>query len=455
MKTTLHLDYSAILARTAQPVHLAFNFQAEEVVSARPQPIAFVAVIDRSGSMEGAPLAAAKQGLLTVLRHLRPGDAFGVVAFDDEAQTIVPLAVPADRAGVAQVIASLEVNGSTNLAAGWSLGRDLLRTAAPGTARKLLLLTDGQLNTGITDPDRVRQLVAAGRETHGIRTTALGFGDQYNEDLLKVMAEVSQGALYDANAPDRLPEIFRVELEGLQDLAVQNLRLRVRPSACVERCTVLGDYPAPLVHEGWQETALGDLVSGEERRVIVGFQVLPIPPLPDGTPAATWEGELLAEVELRCDVISASGLESRCERHTVRVRPVQDPADVQINAEVFPWVAFLQAVAAVQQALKLFDESRGAEGLKLLEETIARYEQGPASALRDDALNLLRRTQAELRDGEDYGRSRKSSYARLIRLSTLSSDISAEKLAEDDVVPSFSRDRKRRSKTPPPPPASK
>ena len=51
MKTQLQLDYPAILANTARPVHLAITFDAPEVTGARPQPVAFVAVIDRSGSM--------------------------------------------------------------------------------------------------------------------------------------------------------------------------------------------------------------------------------------------------------------------------------------------------------------------------------------------------------------------------------------------------------------------
>jgi hypothetical protein len=49
------------------------------------------------------------------------------------------------------------VRGSTNLMAGWLLGRDELMKAqktADGIApiRKILLLTDGHLNAGITEP---------------------------------------------------------------------------------------------------------------------------------------------------------------------------------------------------------------------------------------------------------------------------------------------------------------
>lgn len=59
--------------------------------------------------------------------------------------------------------------------------------------RKILLLTDGHLNTGITEPDRVEALTRAGMENDEIRTSCLGFGDGYNENILAAMSKVGQG----------------------------------------------------------------------------------------------------------------------------------------------------------------------------------------------------------------------------------------------------------------------
>jgi hypothetical protein len=63
--------------------------------------------------------------------------------------------------------------------AGWLLGRDKLMKAqktADGIApiRKILLLTDGHLNTGITEPDRVEALTRVGLEKDEIQTCCLG-----------------------------------------------------------------------------------------------------------------------------------------------------------------------------------------------------------------------------------------------------------------------------------------
>lgn len=71
------------------------------------------------------------------------------------------------------------------------LGRDELKKAGAGASRRLLLLSDGQLNPGIVEPAAVRQVAAAGLEQVGIRTSCLGFGPNYNRDLMTTMAQVT------------------------------------------------------------------------------------------------------------------------------------------------------------------------------------------------------------------------------------------------------------------------
>jgi hypothetical protein len=54
-----------------------------------------------------------------------------------------------------------------------------------------------------------------------------------------------------------------------------------------------GDYPQVRLPDGRTELALGDLVSGEERYVVLMLEVLPLPLLPDGSLPASLEGEEL------------------------------------------------------------------------------------------------------------------------------------------------------------------
>ena len=75
--------------------------------------------------------------------------------------------------------------------------------------RRILLLTDGHLKTGITEPDHVEALTCVGLEKDEIRASCLGFGDGSNENMLAAMSKVEQGQLHDADSPEKFPVILR------------------------------------------------------------------------------------------------------------------------------------------------------------------------------------------------------------------------------------------------------
>jgi Ca-activated chloride channel family protein len=77
MKIELELDYKRILRNSAQPVHLVAKLTAAaQPLTQRARPAAFTVVLDRSGSMDGAPLENAKKACCEVIKNLRPEDSF-------------------------------------------------------------------------------------------------------------------------------------------------------------------------------------------------------------------------------------------------------------------------------------------------------------------------------------------------------------------------------------------
>jgi Ca-activated chloride channel family protein len=376
MKTECHLDYETVLCGRAEVVHLALVFKAEKQQSARQTPFAFGLVLDNSGSMSGNPLEYAKSAAAMVLRNLRDDDRFSLVVFSESARTIIPLQLAADKARLQAAIANIHPEGSTNLTAGWMLGRDEVAKAPGDIPRKLLLLTDGHLNAGIVDPAQVRQIVGSGLEKERIRTSCLGFGDGYNEDLLDELSKAASGALHDAASPETFPAIFRQELESLLSLSAQNLRVRIRKLHYCSGLAMLSDYPMVALPEGGIEITVGDLVSEEQRVLVLALEVLPIPPLADGQPAASIEGEALLEIEIAYDEITATGITSKTEQRTIRLVAVQDAADVRVNEQVVEWVAAQEVGRTISEAISErdsgdFDAVR--ERLKATKEKLERY----------------------------------------------------------------------------------
>jgi hypothetical protein len=150
----------------------------------------------------------------------------------------------------------------------------------------------------------------------------LGFGEDYNEDLMSEMSRVTSGQFYDAQSPEQLPAIFAAELEGLQNLAVQNLRVRIKRLDFCERFALLGNYPMVPLPDGRHEIALGDLTGDEERIVCFALEVLPLPWV-DGKPVASLEGEKLLEVEFQYDELQDQSVRSRTESRVVRIQATE------------------------------------------------------------------------------------------------------------------------------------
>lgn len=435
MQVEFFLDYPTILANQARPVHFAIRFAADALCQARPRPAAFCAVVDRSGSMAGPPLAHAKEAAKVAVRNLRPQDRFALVIFDDGARTVIPLQPATNKQAFYDVIDRITDGGGTNLTGGWMLGRDELQKAEAGATRRLLLLSDGQLNQGIVEPAAVRQVVVAGLEHDGVRTSCLGFGDNYNEDLMAELARATNGQFYDADSPETLSGIFAAELEGLQKLSVQNLRVRLQPLDFCEKYSLLGEYPALELPDGRMEFAIGDLVSEEERIACFGVQALALP-LVNGRPPFDLKGEPLLAVELLWDEILVEGVISRVFRQQIRIQATQDPAEVIVNNVVAPWISLQKAGAVAAEVNKQMDAGNVQAALAVIEKTI--QDLGEYGERGAEAIKVLMEMKQKIGNGDWSLRERKAARYCSASFRKMSS---AEMWSQSAPPPSFKRKR--------------
>ena len=138
-------------------------------VSARPdasgEPVDVALVLDRSGSMAGAPLdhlkAGAKDFIDLVLTRgtadAAQGSRVGMVSFAGTASADV--ALTDDRAALRAAVDALTAQGSTNHADAFSAGGALLDAA--GRRRILVIFTDGETTVG-PEPTPVAEALRKG-----------------------------------------------------------------------------------------------------------------------------------------------------------------------------------------------------------------------------------------------------------------------------------------------------
>jgi Mg-chelatase subunit ChlD len=91
-------------------------------------PLRIAAVIDRSGSMAGEKIQLVKKSMECVIQQLKPTDQFGIVAFDDTVETMLPLTsmTPEGKARALHAAEGINDRGSTNLSGGLFVGLDLI-----------------------------------------------------------------------------------------------------------------------------------------------------------------------------------------------------------------------------------------------------------------------------------------------------------------------------------------
>ena len=140
-------------------------------------------LLDRSGSMQGEPIAQARKAVEACLAALGAEDQFGLLAFSDRVDSLHPELAPASREEREQARAFLNgvrPGGGTELARGIEHAARVL-----GGAGDLVVITDGQVFGTET-------ILAQARDA-GIRICCLGIGSASQDRFLALLARETLG----------------------------------------------------------------------------------------------------------------------------------------------------------------------------------------------------------------------------------------------------------------------
>lgn len=187
--------------------------------------------------------------------------------------------------------------------------------------------------------------------------TTIGFGADFDEELLTALADAGGGNAHWASTPDEAPAIFAQELEGLTTLAAQNVSVEVRPGPHVEVLGVLNEYPQVPVAGGVQ-LELGDAYAGETRRIVFALHVPDLAALGPATVAELvlrWVsvGEQIAQHELSVPVV-------------VNAVSAAEAAAVGPDPGVREQVLVLKAAKARDEAIRLADAGEHEQAQRLV-----------------------------------------------------------------------------------------
>ncbi|HSH44763.1 MAG TPA: VWA domain-containing protein [Longimicrobiales bacterium] len=363
-------------------------------------------VLDRSGSMAAlGKLDRAREAARLLVRRLDPEDVLSIVAYDDDVRTIARRLPGSRHQDLLDAIATIQPGGMTNLSGGWLRGSELVgaeRDRRQGTGSgtgtstdggtdggtgerpstdleavdRVLLLTDGLANVGITDGTQLRGLVASAA-ARGVTTTTIGFGADFEERLLRGLADAGGGSTYYIEEPDQAPAVFEAELEGLMSLAAQNVAVTVAPASAAGITAVHHQYPRQQNDDGTLRLELGDLYALEPRSLLMEFLISGDDGAEVDVATLTLEGYVLQP---------GGGLEKRSVTLPIRVSraggPVVDPV---VRRELLLLEAARVREAAVEDRAN-GDFAAGGRKLRRLAERMAPMAADPE--IRDEVEDL-------------------------------------------------------------------
>jgi Ca-activated chloride channel family protein len=316
--------------------------RGEEVFRRRHVPLNLAVVIDRSGSMgsEGK-IENARMAVQTLIDQLAPDDLLSIVIYDDVVEVLRPAMRVGDKGDLCGLLEEITPRGWTNLGAGMLEGiRQVECHRSCGYLNRVILLSDGLANRGITDGEQLARLARRAR-MHSVSLSMIGVGLSYNENLMVALAGNGGGTYYYLECARDLASIFRREFDRISSVVAQNAMLELVALPGVHLKEVIG---GEVLREGERITvALGDIGAGECREVICELDLSP------GSGSRK-----IIEYALR---YSSEGREMRIAEQSVSIRYTAEEAsidqhrnwDVQAKADV------ALSTRKVEDALHLLD----------------------------------------------------------------------------------------------------
>ncbi|MEQ3648428.1 VWA domain-containing protein [Hyphomonas sp.] len=324
--------------------------------NARP-PINLTLLMDVSGSMfSDDKLPLAKKAIKLMLEEMEPTDTIAIVVYAGAAGEILEPTPVSDKRKIVAALEALQAGGSTAGGEGLRLAYSLAEQGLKEDAvNRVMLLTDGDFNVGISDPEQLEDFVSRKRET-GIYLSVLGFGrGNYNDAMMQKIAQTGNGTAAYVDTLSEARKILADDLSGNIFPIADDVKIQVEFNPVrVAEYRLIGYETRLLDREDFNNDKVdaGDIGAGTSVTAIyeitpVGSSATQIDPLRYGDndmSASDPSGEY-AFVKLRYKAPGA-------EESVLLERPVTQADRVASVAAAPQWARFATAVAGYGEMLK-------------------------------------------------------------------------------------------------------
>lgn len=328
---TLNLEQTVIApSKDAVDVHVLIRIDGAPApaidLTMERLPLNLGLVLDTSGSMSDArKWDYALEAAYGVIERLNEQDRLSISTYSNNAKTLTAQDDLSRPEQLRAALAAIYPDGGTNISAGLKNNARLLSFGKDGERlTRIVLMSDGLANDGIQSIRGMKELV--GRIADGGTTVStIGLGADYDEDMLRAIAQAGNGNYYYVESPAQVSTIFDQEVRGLFQTVAEDLRLNLVGADGV-KADLLND-----IAFADQRFDLGTLRYDESIVVVAKFT------LPR---AAVGEDLDLGSVQL-----------SLKERETGRLVLIEEPLSVSVSEDAEAITASLKSDVTAERAL--------------------------------------------------------------------------------------------------------
>lgn len=232
-------------------------------------------VLDHSKSMEGKRIKQVKSATQKIIEELSERDTISIVCFNDRASVLIPptRVNEKEKASLKAQVSMMRAKGSTEIFKGLKAGYEQAKSSFDyRLVNHIILLTDGHT---YNDHERTVELAQQAAQD-GIGISAMGLGNDWNEDLLDDVASVTGGSTtFIKNINDVAP-FMNDYVKNISNAFAERINLSIATDVDVrlEMAFRLAPSPQPLqVVDGI--IPLASLQAHRPAAVLLQFQLPP------------------------------------------------------------------------------------------------------------------------------------------------------------------------------------
>lgn len=381
------LSHGTLPNHASSEVYASIKMTGSAFVSEDRAPLNVSLVMDRSSSMAGEKIKQSRQAALKFLEQLGPSDRISIISYgsDVSVESSPMYVTEKNREKLRGIIRELSVGGMTNLSGGFQQGCDLVASSLEkGSVNRVILMSDGVANRGITEPLQLAGLAGECYE-RGVSSTTIGLGLGYNEDVMTQMAVAGAGNYYFIDDEEAMASVFQQEATGLSATVARSASLEIELGKGVELLKLHG---YKYKEKGNKVTvSLAEFSSKQKKDVLMRLSV---------SAQESGERSVIGVKLVYEDLLDAKKVVKKGDL-TAAVSSDEKVVASHLDREVYTHAQKLEVAQTMTSAMNAYEKGDQKEAERLIQEQRTQMQQAKERyALEGDDLEAFDRVDKEL-----------------------------------------------------------